>query len=150
MPRLTVSTTLDATPARVWEVLEDVASHVEWMHDAVSIEFTSDRTSGVGTEFDCETRVGPFRLTDRMVITRWEPGRVMGVRHVGLVTGDGTFLLRPRSRGHRTRFRWRERLRFPWWMGGPLGAFVARPVLRRVWRRNLRNLAERVAASEVP
>lgn len=140
MPRLTVSTTIHASPARVWDVVEDVGSHVEWMHDAVAIDFTSESTSGVGTTFDCETRIGPFRLTDRMEITRWVPGRAMGVRHVGLVTGTGEFRLLARSRGRRTRFTWTERLHFPWWMGGPLGALAARPVLRRVWRRNLRDL----------
>ena len=68
----------------------------------------------------------------------------MGVEHVGLVRGTGVFTLRParRPRG-RTRFVWRERLRFPWYLGGPVGAFVARPVLRWVWTRNLRNLRAR-------
>lgn len=139
MPRLTVAVTLQAPPRRVWDAVEDISSHVDWMEDAVAIRFTSETTSGVGTTFDCDTRIGPFRLVDRMEITRWAPGRAMGVRHRGLVTGEGEFRLVPRRRG-RTRFVWSERLHFPWWMGGPVGAVLARPVLRRVWRRNLRNL----------
>lgn len=140
MARLTVSTVLDATPAEVWATVEDVGSHVDWMEDAVAIHFTSERTSGTGTTFDCETKVGPFRLTDRMEITEWSPRRAMGVRHVGLVTGSGVFKLQPKAKGRRTKFVWTETLRFPWWMGGPLGAVAATPVLRHVWRRNLRNL----------
>lgn len=149
MPRLKVATTLDAPPERVWADIEDIASHVEWMQDAVAIEFTSDIDSGVGTTFDCATRIGPFRLTDHMEITSWRPGREMGVRHVGMVTGSGAFTLTPvrsgrgRRRRDRTRFVWTERLKFPWYFGGPIGAVVARPVLRHVWRTNLRNLAER-------
>ena len=112
------------------------------MHDAVAIRFTSRQRQGVGTTFDCDTRVGPFRLTDRMEVTEWDEGRALGIRHVGLVTGEGRFSLRPARRG-RTYFVWEERLRFPWWMGGPVGALVARPVLRRIWRRNLRNLQQR-------
>lgn len=139
MARITVGVTLDAPPERVWELLEDIGSHVMWMQDAESIEFTSATTRGVGTTFDCRTRVGPFRLLDHMEVTAWSPGRRMGVRHVGLVTGDGSFRLRPRRRG-RTRFVWSERLSFPWWMGGPVGALAASPVLRHVWRSNLRNL----------
>jgi hypothetical protein len=73
-----------------------------------------------------------------MEITEWRPGKVMGVSHVGLVTGVGRFTLRRRRRG--TRFTWREELRFPAKMGGPFGAAVAAPVLRRIWRRNLRAL----------
>lgn len=144
MPRLRVRTVLDAPPEVVWRELEDVTSHIRWMHDARAIEITSERTSGVGTTFDCETRIGPLRTVDRMEITAWDPPRRMGVRHVGLVTGSGTFTLRPgrgRRGAGRTRFEWSERLRFPWWLGGPLGVLVARPVLRRIWRRNLRALA---------
>jgi hypothetical protein len=127
-----------APPDDVWVAIEDLAGHVDWMTDAVAIRFTSRRRSGVGTTFDCDTRIGPFRLTDRMEVTEWRPGRSMGVTHTGLVTGAGRFTLRGRRGG--TRFVWKERLRFPWTMGGPVGAFVAAPVLRRVWRRNLRTL----------
>ena len=66
----------------------------------------------------------------------------MGVRHTGIVTGEGVFTLRPR-RGGQTRFTWSERLHFPWWMGGPVGAWLSVPVLTAVWRRSLRNLAAR-------
>jgi len=124
-------------------VVEDVGSHVEWMHDAVAIRFTSRRQSGVGTTFDCDTRVGPFRLTDQMEITKWRPRRAMGVRHVGLVTGTGVFTLKSLS-GGRTRFTWKERLRFPWWMGGPFGAAIGGEVLRLIWLRNLKALARLV------
>ncbi len=146
MPRLKVRTTLAAPPSQVWDDIEDLASHTEWMRDAEVIRFTSERHSGVGTTFDCETRIGPFRLLDRMEITSWRPGREMGVRHDGLVTGTGRFVLHRTRSGH-TRFTWIERLRFPWYFGGPVGAFVARPVLRRVWRANLANLRARFEPS---
>jgi hypothetical protein len=68
----------------------------------------------------------------------------MGITHVGLVTGTGRFTLRRSARGGGTRFTWSEQLRFPWWMGGPVGAAVAAPVLRRMWRKNLANLKRRV------
>ena len=139
-----VTTVLDAPPPEVWADVEDLGSHVEWMADAERIDFVTDQRSGVGTVMDCETRVGPLRTTDRLEITEWEPGAAMGVRHTGAVTGVGRFTLEPVS-GDRTRFTWQERLVFPWWMGGPVGAFVARPVLRAVWRRNLTRLAARFA-----
>jgi hypothetical protein len=142
MSVLKVSTLIDAPRSEVWNDLSDLSSHVEWMRDARSITFVTDSTSGVGTAFDCETRVGPFRLNDRMEITRWDEGTAIGVRHVGLVTGEGVISLHRRRRG-RTRVVWRERLRFPWWMGGPVGAWLATPVLWAVWRSSMRTLAER-------
>ena len=52
-----------------------------------------------------------------MEVTEWREGRVIGIRHVGLVTGTGRFTLARRRHG-RTRFTWEERLTFPRWMGG--------------------------------
>ena len=139
MGRIKVSTVIDASRQDVWAAVEDISRHVDWMEDAVAIRLTSDRRQGLGTTFDCDTKVGPLRLTDRMEITSWDTGRAMGVRHVGLVTGTGEFRLDPDPTGA-TRFTWEERLTFPWWMGGPIGGLVGGPVLKRVWRRNLANL----------
>ena len=143
MARIVVSTVIAAPPAVVWSDIEDVASHVGWMADAVAIRFLGDRHAGVGTLFECDTRVGPFTLTDVMEITEWEPARRMGVRHVGVVTGDGVFTLTETAAGA-TEFVWREGLTFPWWLGGPVGAAVGGQVLRLVWARNLRRLRSRL------
>ena len=139
MPRIEVTTTIDAPPEAVWARIEDVGTHVDWMADAEAIRFTSNQTSGVGTTFDCDTKVGPLKLTDAMAITEWDPGRSMGVRHEGLVTGEGRFTLTAVGAGQ-TEFAWAERLRFPWWMGGPVGGAIGAPVLKAIWRKNLKRL----------
>jgi hypothetical protein len=139
--RITVSADYEASPAEAWAVLEPVEHHVDWMADAESIRFQTDQTRGVGTRFECVTKIGPIRLTDVMEITEWEPERCMGVRHDGLVTGSGTFTLEPLDEGRRTRFTWSEELRFPWWLGGPIGAAIgSRLVMKRLWNGNLRRL----------
>lgn len=137
-----MSTIVDATPAEVWADVQDISSHVEWMADATAIRFLGGQTSGAGTRFECDTKVGPITLTDIMEITEWVPGKVMGVRHSGVVTGTGRFTLKKASRG-RTQFQWREKLVYPLWLGGPVGAFLSKPVLRWIWRRNLTRLAAR-------
>jgi hypothetical protein len=139
--RIRVCTTIDATPSRVWEIVEAIEHHIDWMTDAARITFVTSSTRGVGTEFDCLTRVGPLRLNDRMTVTQWEPGRSIGIQHGGIVTGTGRFTL-TRTRRGRTRFCWNERLCFPWWMGGPVGERVAKPVLRKLWRANLTRLRQ--------
>ena len=136
-----VTIEIDAPPARVWEVLEPVERHVEWMHDADAIRFTSELQRGVGTTFVCDTKIGPIRLEDHMEITEWEPERTMGVRHTGIVSGVGRFRLEAIDLGRRTRFTWVEALKFPWWLGGSLGAAVGgKLALAPLWRRNLRAL----------
>jgi uncharacterized protein YndB with AHSA1/START domain len=139
--RIHVAADYDATPEAAWRAVEQVDSHIDWMADAEAIRFLTDQTSGVGTRFECVTKVGPVRLTDLMEITEWEPGRSMGVRHTGVVTGTGRFTIEPLDGGRRTRFSWEEELTFPWWLGGPLGSAVGGPaVLKRIWKGNLRRL----------
>ena len=98
-----------------------------------------------GTTFECLTRIGPFRTNDGMIVTEWEPGRVMGIEHRGLFTGTGRFTLEPVGRAQ-TCFTWTEEIHFPWWMAGPVGARGAQPILQRVWRANLERLARLVAS----
>lgn len=142
MTTIRVETVLNAPPEQVWADVRNIDSHVDWMHDAVNITFASDQTEGVGTTFECLTKVGPLRLTDQMVITSWVDNAEMGVRHVGLVTGEGVFRLTAEGEG-RTRFAWEEKLFFPWWLGGPVGGLVGGQILKLIWKRNLQILQKR-------
>jgi carbon monoxide dehydrogenase subunit G len=135
---LHLCTDIGATPEEVWRAVEHVETHTAWMADAESITFVTEQHQGVGTAFDCLTKVGPLRTTDRMTVTEWEPAAVMGIEHRGAVTGTGRFTLQAGGAG--TRFCWTEDLTFPWWMGGPLGEVAGRPVLSWVWKRNLERL----------
>jgi len=146
--KIKVGVVIDAPPETVWQTVEQIERHVDWMADAVSVTFTGAGRRGEGTQFDCVTRIGPFRTTDRMTIIQWTPRRAIGIEHHGLVKGWGRFAL-SRRKGNRTRFTWIERLRFPWWMGGPVGALAAKPILRAVWRRNLATLKRLVEAQAV-
>jgi hypothetical protein len=139
--RILVCTTIGAPVERVWTSVEDISTHTRWMADAESIEFVTAQRRGVGTEFDCRTRVGPFTTVDRMRVTEWDPGVAMGIEHRGMVTGTGRFTLSDAGAGI-TEFCWTEDLVFPRRMGGRVGERAARPILERVWRANLRRLRE--------
>ena len=139
MSMITISIKISLPKEEVWKQIADLESHTAWMADAETITITSEKNQGVGTTFDCETKVGPFRLTDRMEITDWQENLIMGVAHSGVVTGKGHFTLESTGNSE-TLFSWEETLRFPWWMGGPTGALFARPVLKAIWKRNLKRL----------
>jgi hypothetical protein len=139
MSTIQVSRVVPHAPVVVWEELRHIDRHVNWMSDAVRIDFVTDQHEGVGTAFNCVTKVGPIVLLDKMHITSWVENAAMGVEHRGLVRGSGSFTLS--SRGTGTLIAWREELYFPWWMGGSAGAFVASPILAALWRKNLRNFA---------
>ena len=149
MGNIRVSIDIDASPSTVWSIVEPVERHVDWMADAVAIRFITEQTRDVGTEFYCDTKVGPIKLVDKMTITKWTPLEVMGVEHAGVVTGTGEFTLEPLDNGTRTRFTWTEKLTFPWWLGGAIGSIVGgQIVMKAIWRRNLKALRRLVESAK--
>ena len=146
--KIHVGVHIAASPADVWYAIQDVESHTEWMRDAVAIRFLGHQRQGAGTRFVCDTKIGPFSLSDVMEITEWSPGQRMGVRHSGLVAGEGVFtLVKVESDTAHTYFQWEEKLRFPWRLGGPVTALAAWPVLRSMWKGNLLRLKARIENS---
>jgi carbon monoxide dehydrogenase subunit G len=127
-----------APRAKVWKELADLGSHASWMTDAGEVEFLGESTSGVGTRIRVPTRIGPLRTTDILEVTDWVEGKSMIVRHLGIFSGTGQFRLEGQLP---TVVIWEERLRFPWWLGGPITAVAARPILNRIWTGNLKRFA---------
>ena len=140
MARIVVSKTVDAPREEVWSAMADLGSHVEWMKDARSIEFVTEQRSGIGTRMEVETRVGPLRTLDSMEVTDWKEGHSIEVAHQGLVKGTGTLTADPVAEGW-TNISWEEVLVFPWWLGGRITAWFAKPILAAIWRGNLERLA---------
>lgn len=134
------SVDLPLPASKVWAELSQLERHAEWMADAERIDFADDRRRGVGTEMKVRTRVGPFVTNDVISIRSWIEAKSIGVSHRGLVTGLGVFVLVPTDDG--TMFVWLEDLTFPWYVGGPIAALFASPVLHLIWRRNLKRFAK--------
>ena len=51
MTRIDVSVEIAAPPDRVWNVVEPIENHIDWMHDAVAIRFQTEQTRGIGTTY---------------------------------------------------------------------------------------------------
>ena len=127
--------------SQVFARLARLESHTEWMGDAASLTFLSSQRRGVGVEMLVETRIGPLKSADRMVITEWREGEAIGFAHRGEVKGDGTMELCDYGAGW-TLFRWTERLSLPGRFGGALGEIVAAPVLKLVFKADLARFAK--------
>lgn len=135
---------MSAPHEAVWTALADLGSHDRWMKDAESIVFVTEQRSGVGTRMEVKTVVGPLRTLDKMEVVGWDEGRAIEVVHEGLVTGRGTLSTRPHGKG--ALVTWEETLTFPWYLGGPITAFFAKPVLGAIWRGNLKRLEESLSS----
>ena len=137
---------IEASPEVVWNAISDIQTHVNWMADASEIRITSEQTEGVGVTFDCDTKVGPLRTTDKMQITEWTPNQTLTISHKGLVEGKCSFILEKNSDG-KTLFVWEENLDFPLLLGGSITGFFAKPILKKIWQKNLYKLKHLVETS---
>lgn len=145
MAHIAVTRMLPLPHERVWAAIADLGSHTTWMRDARWIVFVHDQQRGVGTRMKVKTVVGPFRTIDVMEVVGWEEGRSIEVAHEGVVTGRGTLQATPQGSG--TLVSWTESLVFPWWLGGRIMTWLARPFLTAIWRGNLRRLEEALLSS---
>lgn len=143
MTPIKISQQIQAPRTRAWEKLSDLGSHDTWMRDAESIEFLTDRKSGVGARMRVPTRIGIFRTIDILEVVDWVDGQSIAVNHQGLVSGSGRFTLS--GDDGRTTMTWTETLSFPWWLGGAVTAWLARPVLKLIWAGNLKRFANQIS-----
>ena len=58
MGHISVAVEIDAPPDEVWDIVEPLEDHPDWMRDAVSVRFASDQTRGVGTRTIVDTKSG--------------------------------------------------------------------------------------------
>ena len=78
-----------------------------------------------------------------MTFTKWEEKKSIGVDHIGIVTGKGEMQLEKVDE-NTTKFKWIETLKFPLYFGGPIGEIIGKPVIKLIWKENLKNLKKEI------
>jgi len=139
--RIQVSTVINKPLNIVWDEVKIMENHVNWMEDAAKIDFLSDNNAGIDTKMKVLTKVGPISLNDIITVTEWVEKKSIGVIHQGIVTGKGVFYLSEINENS-TKFTWDEELKFPIYLGGPIGEFFRGMILKQIWKKNLKNLKE--------
>jgi hypothetical protein len=156
---IVVAATMPGPPDLVWELITDWERQGDWMLEARDFVVTSAHRVGVGVEAEATVRIARITTRDRVRITGWDPPRRLSLEHVGWVSGTGDLILIPVGASETTVV-WREAFCAPR-LGPPegavarlgpvglgrLGLLAFRPLLRRIFRRDLRMLAELVAQS---
>jgi hypothetical protein len=133
-----VSKLIDASAEKVWPYLVDWEHLDRWMKEASNIRVVTPYREGVGVVCEARIRIGFIRTVDRIRVTRWEPPSVLGLEHLGWVKGDGLMELVPEK--GRTLVRWNETFAPPWGWVGAAGMRIWKPLMRRVFVRDLRLL----------
>jgi hypothetical protein len=139
--RIEISTVINKPLNVVWDEVKIMENHVNWMEDAVKIDILSENNSGLNTKMNVLTKVGPITLNDIITVTEWKEKDSIGVIHEGIVTGEGVFYLTSLDES-KTKFQWVEILKFPFYLGGPLGEIFGGLILKLIWKKNLKNLKE--------
>lgn len=130
----------DGPPEAIWELLTDWEHQDDWMLEASDFVVVSDQREGVGVEAEATIRIGGISTRDRVRVGEWEPPRRLAIEHLGWVSGRGIIELTPVA-GNRTHVWWREELEPPLGPLGALGMTAFKPLMGRVFRRDLRVLA---------
>ena len=138
---ISVSTSISKSIEEVWKEVSILKNHTNWMKDAVSIEFLNEKSEGLGTKMKVLTKIGPIKLFDYMTVTEWIEKKSIGVEHIGIITGEGKFTLNEISKNE-TEFCWKETLKFPFYLAGPIGEVFGSPILKIIWKNNLKGLKE--------
>jgi hypothetical protein len=135
-----MSEMLPGPPEVVWELLTDWERQGEWMLEASDFVVTSPQRQGIGVEAEATIKIGGIKARDKVKVVGWEPGHRLAIRHLGWVGGMGELFLTPYGDDETFLF-WREELEPPLGLLGAVGLFAFKPLMRRVFQRDLRALA---------
>ena len=136
-----MSHTVPGTPEIVWDLITDWERQGDWMLEARDFEVIGDQRSGVGVRARATVSIAGLTTTDTVLVTGWEPERRLALRHEGWVSGTGEMTLTPAGLS-RTKLLWTEELEPPLGALGAVGLTAFKPIMRRVFERDLRVLGE--------
>ncbi|MDQ4149765.1 MAG: SRPBCC family protein [Actinomycetota bacterium] len=143
-----VSVYIEAPPRTVWPYLVDWENLDRWMKEARDFHVTSSHREGVGVTAEATVRIAGIKTRDPISVSKWEPPATLEIQHLGWVTGSG--LMKLRARGGGTELSWREILNPPWGVLGAIGLTMVKPVMRRIFDRDLRLLKKLIESESVP
>jgi uncharacterized protein YndB with AHSA1/START domain len=138
--------TLPGPPEVVWRLLTDWEHQSDWQLEASDFVVTSKQREGVGVEAEATITIGGITTRDKVRVAAWEPPRRLAIEHRGWVSGRGEIFLTPLGDA-RTHIYWREELNPPIGALGALGMLAFRPLMGRIFRRDLKVLAGLVRAA---
>ncbi|MDQ3620617.1 MAG: SRPBCC family protein [Actinomycetota bacterium] len=137
---LEMAATLPGPPEVVWDLITDWEHQDDWMLEASDFVVLGSQREGIGVEAEATIKIGGVKTRDRIRVVAWEPLRLLSIAHEGWVAGRGELFLTPIGKD-RTHMFWREELEPPLGVLGSIGLTIFKPLMGRIFRRDLRILA---------
>jgi carbon monoxide dehydrogenase subunit G len=138
--------TLPGSPEVVWSLITDWEHQSDWMLEASDFVVVSEQREGVGVMAEATISIGGITTRDKVRVAAWDPPRHLAIQHMGWVSGMGKIFLTPLG-ANRTHIYWREELDPPIGALGAMGMTAFRPLMARIFKRDLRVLAGLVRAT---
>ncbi|MGH2697597.1 MAG: SRPBCC family protein [Actinomycetota bacterium] len=138
--------TMPGPPEIVWGLITDWEHQGDWQLEAHDFVVTSARREGIGVKAEATVGIGGITTRDEVEVVGWEPNRFLAIDHKGWVSGRGEIHLTPLD-AQRTHLYWSEKLHPPLGVAGALGLTGFRPLMTRVFKRDLRVLQGLVRAA---
>lgn len=139
---LEMSIGIQAPSEVVWPYLVDWERLDRWMSEAKGFTVTSEHREGLGVTAQATISIAGLTTADPVRVTRWEPPSVLEIEHLGWVKGFGLMQCVPEWSG--TRVLWHETLNPPLGVLGAVGIRVFKPIMRRVFQKDLALLSKLV------
>ena len=143
---LELAETMPGPPEVVWALITDWEHQDDWMLEATDFTVTSDVREGVGVVAEATIRIAGITTRDKVRVTGWDPPRKLEMEHRGWISGHGQMSLTP-LQGNRTHLFWREELYPPVGILGAIGMTALKPMMGRIFGRDLKVLAGLVRAA---
>ncbi|MGH2774941.1 MAG: SRPBCC family protein [Actinomycetota bacterium] len=138
--------TMPGTPEVVWSLITDWENQGDWQLEASDFVVKSPEREGVGVRAEATVSIGGITTRDEVVVVAWEPNKLLAIEHRGWVSGRGELYLTALG-SDRTHVFWVERLYPPLGIAGAIGLVVFRPLMSRIFKRDLRVLQGLVRAA---
>jgi uncharacterized protein YndB with AHSA1/START domain len=130
---------LPGPPEVVWHLITDWENQDLWMLEARDFVVTSEHREGLGVEGRATVSIGGITTTDTVVVTGWELNKRLAIEHKGWVSGKAEMRLTELEEGG-THIIWQEKLFPPLGILGAIGLFFFKPLMKRIFERDLRVL----------
>ena len=138
--------TMPGPPEVVWRLVTDWENQGDWQLEARDFVVTSTEREGLGVTAEATVSIGGITTRDVAEVVAWEPGKLLGIKHGGWVSGEGELHLTALG-SDRTHVFWVERLFPPLGIAGAVGLTAFKPLLSRTFQRDLRVLQGLVRAA---
>ncbi|CAN5660139.1 hypothetical protein BH20ACT23_BH20ACT23_29640 [soil metagenome] len=142
--------TMPGPPEVVWSLITDWENQGDWQLEARDFVVKSPEREGVGVTAEATVSIGGITTRDEVEVVAWEPHKLLAIEHKGWVSGRGELHLTPLrspTRPDRTHVFWVETLHPPLGSAGAVGLMVFRPLMSRIFKRDLRVLQGLVRAA---